>query len=64
MVDGAGRAGTVRQRRFTPDGDGCALSFLDHQIDGHLAFQATDVAMTEIITQFVDLQIDQRQGFN
>jgi len=31
------------------------ISFVDHEINGHFALQATDVTMTEIVAQFVDL---------
>lgn len=34
---------------------GLAVSLVDDQVDGHLALQATDVPLTEVVAQFVNL---------
>lgn len=44
---GAGLAVRVRGPR--------RLSLVDHQVDGHLALQAADVAVAEVVTQLVYL---------
>jgi len=31
------------------------IPFVDHESNGHLALQATDVTVTEVVAQFVDL---------
>ena len=32
-----------------------AVSFIDHQIDGHFAFQTADVTVAKVVAQFVHL---------
>lgn len=32
-----------------------AVTVLDYQIDRHLAFETTDVSVTEVVAQFVNL---------
>ena len=40
----------------------CGVSVLDHQINRHLAFERSDVALTEIVAQFVNLEGRQLKG--
>lgn len=37
---------------------GLGVALVDHQVDGHLSLQAADVALTEVVAQFVNLPGD------
>ena len=41
-----------------------AVRVVHHQVDGHLALQTADVAVTEVVTEFVDLQSNSDNRLN
>ena len=38
-----------------------AVPLVDHQVDGHFALQAADVAVAEVVAQFVYLKLEKKQ---
>jgi len=34
------------------------IPLVDHQVNGHLAFQTRDVSLTEVVAQFMDLLLE------
>lgn len=40
-----------------------ALPVVDHEVDRHLAFQAADIPMAEIVAQFVNLEHEKERTF-
>lgn len=47
---------TISVRRTRHFGRFASVPLVYHQVDGHFAFQTTDISMAEIITQLMDLQ--------
>ena len=40
---------------------GRAVALVDHQVDRHLAFQAADIAVAEVIAEFVNLEKNKQE---
>lgn len=57
---GGGSASVMRSRivvGVAEIGFGATVPLVDHQVDGHLAFETADVTMAKVVAQLVNLHI-------
>ena len=60
----AGRAAAAAALAHGGAGRAAAFPLVDHQVDGHLALQAADVPVAEVIAEFVYLKEDRGLNFD